>query len=199
MMENIEDNERIKTEIVEKYHTFSLIRDFKARIILTRLLYGSFLFFLVVMFLPWTQNVQTRGNVTALNPSHRPQNIQSVIGGRIERWYVNEGDFVNKGDTILYLSELKSEYMDPGIVPRAAKQIEAKELSVDCYSNKVRALDQQINALYQTQKLKIEQSENYIKQGRLKIQSDISYQDNNTVFQDIGEQVILRLQLELSF
>ncbi|MEQ8423736.1 MAG: biotin/lipoyl-binding protein, partial [Cyclobacteriaceae bacterium] len=171
-MVNADDKEKIKSEIFKEYYTFSLIKDFKARVILARLLFSSFLFFLIVMFLPWTQNVQSRGNVTALNPSHRPQNIQSVIGGRIEEWYVKEGDFVNKGDTILYLSELKSEYMDPGIVPRAAKQIEAKELSVGSYTEKVKALDLQIDALYQTQILKIEQSENYIKQGRLKIQSD---------------------------
>ena len=171
-MIDINEDEKSKTELFKKFHTFSLITDFKARKILTRLLVASLLLFLMVMFLPWTQNVQSRGNVTALNPSHRPQNIQSVIGGRIEEWYVKEGDFVKKGDTILYLSELKSEYMDPDIVPRAARQIEAKGQSVEAYSNKVRALDEQIVALDQTRKLKIAQSENYIKQGRLKIESD---------------------------
>ena len=159
-------------EIFKKYHTFSLLTDFKARIILTRLLLGSFILFLIIMFIPWTQNIQCRGNVTALNPSHRPQTIQSVIGGRIEKWYINEGDFVKKGDTILYLSELKSEYMDPEIVPRAAKQIQAKEQSVASYMEKVKAMDAQIDALYRTQKLKIEQTENYVKQARLKIESD---------------------------
>jgi membrane fusion protein, adhesin transport system len=159
-------------ELFRKYHTFSLLKDFRARIILTRILAVGFIFFLIIMFVPWTQNVQSRGNVTALNPSHRPQNIQSVIGGRIEKWYVNEGDFVKKGDTILYLSELKSEYMDPEIVPRAGKQIKAKEQSVASYMEKVKALDAQIDALYKIQKLKIEQTENYIKQATLKIESD---------------------------
>lgn len=159
-------------EIFGKYHTFSLLKDFRARVILTRILVGLFIFFLTIMFIPWTQNVQSRGNVTALNPSHRPQTIQSVIGGRIEKWYVNEGDFVKKGDTILYLSELKSEYMDPEIVPRAGKQIQAKEQSVTSYIEKVKALDAQIGALNKIQKLKIEQTENYIKQAALKIASD---------------------------
>lgn len=156
----------------QNYHTFSLLRGFSARKIVTRILVGLFIFILIIMFLPWTQNVQCRGNVTALNPSHRPQTIQSVIGGRIEKWYVSEGDFVKKGDTLLYLSELKSEYMDPEIVPRAGKQIKAKELSVSSYMEKVKALDEQLNALYKTQKLKIEQTENYIKQSKLKIVSD---------------------------
>lgn len=159
-------------ELFKKYHAFSLLRDFRARIILTRILVGVFTFILIIMFVPWTQNIQCRGNVTALNPSHRPQNIQSVIGGRIEKWYVNEGDFVKKGDTILYLSELKSEYMDPEIIPRAGKQIMAKEQSVTSYMEKVKSLDAQIDALYKTQELKIEQTGNYVKQAKLKIESD---------------------------
>ncbi|MFT7298367.1 MAG: adhesin transport system membrane fusion protein [Sphingobacteriales bacterium] len=156
----------------KNYHTITLLKGFKARKILTRILVGIFVFILIVMFLPWTQNVKSSGNVTAINPSHRPQKIQSVIGGRIEKWYVNEGDLVKKGDTILFLSELKSEYMDPEIVPRAGKQIKAKEQSVSSYMEKVKALDAQIYALLKTQKLKIEQTENYIKQGQLKIESD---------------------------
>ena len=164
--------EETTDEKLGKYHTFSLLKDFRARKILTRILVGLLFFILIILFLPWTQNVQCRGNVTALNPSHRPQTIQSVIGGRIEKWYVNEGAFVKKGDTILYLSELKSEYMDPDIVPRAGKQIKAKEQSVASYMEKVKAMDIQINALITTQKLKIEQAVNYVRQARLKIVSD---------------------------
>ena len=159
-------------EIFKKYHSFSLLRDFKARIILTRILVGGFIFSIIIMFVPWTQNIQCVGNVNALNPSHRPQTIQSVIGGRIEKWFVKEGDFVKKGDTILYLSELKSEYMDPEIVPRAGKQIAAKEQSVASYIEKIKALDAQIDALYKTQQLKIKQAENYVKQVKFKIESD---------------------------
>ena len=172
VMINTNESEEKKNELFRKYHTFSLIKTLEASVILNRLLIGSFLFLIVAIFLPWTQNVQSRGNVTALDPSHRPQNIQSVIGGRIEKWFVKEGDFVKMGDTILYLSEIKSEYMDPGIVPRAARQIKAKEQSVISYQKKVKSLDLQLVALRQTQKLKMEQSENYIKQGRLKIVSD---------------------------
>ena len=146
-MKRVNITETDNDEIFKKYLSFSLLKDFRARVILTRILAGVFIFFLIIMFVPWTQNIQCRGNVTALNPSHRPQTIQSVIGGRIEKWFVNEGDFVKKGDTILYLSELKSEYMDPEIVPRAGKQIIAKEQSVASYMEKVKSLDAQIYAL----------------------------------------------------
>ena len=171
-MKRVNITETDNDEIFKKYLSFSLLKDFRARVILTRILAGVFIFSLIIMFVPWTQNIQCRGNVTALNPSHRPQTIQSVIGGRIEKWFVNEGDFVKKGDTILYLSELKSEYMDPEIVPRAGKQIIAKEQSVASYMEKVKSLDAQIDALYKTQQLKIEQTENYVKQAKLKIESD---------------------------
>ncbi len=183
-------------ELFKKYHTFTLLKDFRARIILTRILIGFFIFFLIIMFVPWTQNVQSRGNVTSLNPSHRPQTIQSVIGGRIEKWYVKEGDYVKKGDTILYLSELKSEYMDPKIIPRAAKQIQAKEQSVASYMEKVKALDAQIDALYKIQKLKIEQTENYVKQAKLKIVSDsINLKASETEYSIAQKQFIRMEQL----
>lgn len=171
-MFNINENRINESEIIGKFHTFSLIKDFRARIILVRLLVGSFLLFLIILFLPWTQNVQSRGNVTAMNPGMRPQTIQSVIGGRIEKWYVQEGDFVKKGDTILYLSEVKAEYFDPKIVQRAEKQINAKEQSATAYTEKTGALDNQIGALVTTRKLKIEQAKNYILQTTLKVQSD---------------------------
>ena len=57
---------------------------------------------IIILFMPWTQNVRSKGQLIALNPEQRPQTIQSVIGGRIESWYVTEGQFVNKGDTIVF-------------------------------------------------------------------------------------------------
>ena len=81
---------------------------------------------LIVLFLPWTQNITSQGFVTTLKPDQRPQTIQSQIPGRIEEWYVREGDFVKKGDTILRISEIKSEYFDDRLVERTSDQIKAK-------------------------------------------------------------------------
>ena len=65
-----------------------------------RFLAAFFIIAFIVMFLPWTQNITGKGYLTTLKPDQRPQTIQSPIPGRIERWYVREGDFVKKGDTI---------------------------------------------------------------------------------------------------
>jgi pyruvate/2-oxoglutarate dehydrogenase complex dihydrolipoamide acyltransferase (E2) component len=72
--------------------------------------------------------------VTTLKPNQRPQSIQSVISGRIENWYVQEGDFV-KQDTILFISEIKEDYMDPNLV--ATHRNKLKKLSLESYGSKV--------------------------------------------------------------
>lgn len=124
------------------------------------------------MFLPWTQNISSRGEVTSLYPEHRPQGIPSLIAGRIEKWYVQEGDFVHKGDTILFISEVRDEYFDPQLLDRTRSQIRAKETAVQNYREKVEALDQQIQALEENQLLRTKQARNSLEQAHLRVTAD---------------------------
>lgn len=126
----------------------------------------------IILFLPWTQNITGRGLVTTLTPDQRPQTIQSQIPGRIERWFVREGDHVKKGDTIMQISEVKSEYFDPNLVERTAQQRDAKAFSVKSYEQKVKANDVRIGALINERGLKLEQAKNKLMQSRLKVQAD---------------------------
>lgn len=128
--------------------------------------------FFILLFLPWTQNIKSTANVTALKPNQRPQTIQSVIPGKIEKWFVQEGQFVKKGDTILFISEIKEEYLDPNLVANTEQQIKSKEFTVSSYMEKVKANDIQIDALISTRKLKYEQAENKLIQAKLKVKSD---------------------------
>ncbi|SHG51145.1 HlyD family secretion protein [Flagellimonas flava] len=127
---------------------------------------------LIVMFLPWTQTISGKGYLTTLKPDQRPQTIQSPIPGRIEKWYVQEGDYVEKGDTILFISEVKSEYFDPNLVERTGKQVKAKSMAVTSYQEKVKALNVQISALTNERGLKLQQARNKLIQSKLKVQSD---------------------------
>ncbi len=127
---------------------------------------------IMVLFMPWTQNVRAPGELIALNPEQRPQTIQSVIAGRIEKWYVVEGQFVNKGDTILRISEVKDDYFDPNLLGNTQLQLDAKEFSRLSYDEKVKALEGQINALETALKLKISQAQNKVQQNILKVTSD---------------------------
>ncbi len=137
-----------------------------------RFLIAFAIIMVVIMFLPWTQNINSRGSVTTLTPSQRPQTIQSPIPGRIEAWFVREGQFVNAGDTILRISEVKGEYFDPRLAERTRMQIDAKTASVGSYGEKVNALNNQVGALSTERGLKYQQAENKLLQSKLKVQSD---------------------------
>jgi membrane fusion protein, adhesin transport system len=124
------------------------------------------------MFLPWTQNVQGRGQVTTLTPDQRPQTVNTILGGKIEKWYVREGDYVLKGDTLVFISEIKDDYFDPMLLDRTESQIMAKESSVKSYMSKIQALDVQIDALTKTGRLKLDQAKNKLLQARQKLAAD---------------------------
>lgn len=156
---------------IESYSSFSKLSKPKKNVLL-RLIATTLLIGIVIMFLPWTQNIRAEGYVTALQPNQRPQTIHSIIPGRIEKWFVNEGDQVEKGDTIVFISEVKEEYLDPELLQKTEQQVKAKELTVSSYMEKVKALDSQVDALLNNKKLKIQQAQNKLKQALLKVQSD---------------------------
>lgn len=128
--------------------------------------------FLIMLFLPWTQNLAGKGFVTTLQPDKRPQSMQSPIPGKIDRWFVREGDFVQKGDTLLKISEIKSEYFDPALLMRTEQQLFAKEQAAAAYAQKVEALESQLVALDRERDLKLTQAINKLQQSILYIQND---------------------------
>ncbi len=136
-----------------------------------RILVVFLILFFILLFLPWTQNIKGQGNVTTLKPNQRPQHIQSPISGRIEQWFITEGDFVKKGDTILRLSEIKTEYFDDRLADRTNDQIGLKTQSIASYQAKVEVLFTQIEALKKEQQLKLEQAELNIESKRMDFQA----------------------------
>jgi len=166
-------NNRINDEVEwGKYRSFQMLTNYNTLKGLKALLIITLLLSVLILFLPWTQTIRSKGYITTLKPNQRPQTVQSVIGGRIEKWYVQEGDFVNKGDTVMFLSETKDDYFDPNLLSRTEAQIASKEQSVGAYMANVKALDRQADALVATKRLKLQQGQNYIMQARLAIQSD---------------------------
>jgi adhesin transport system membrane fusion protein len=112
---------------------------------------------LLCMFLPWTQNIRSKGYVTTLNPYDKPQYIQALIGGQIEEWFVTEGDIVSIGDTIVRLSEAKADYLDPELLSNTKEQQLAKLRSAEAYKTKRGFLQEQIRAIKEYQGSKLEQ------------------------------------------
>ncbi|MFT5071323.1 MAG: adhesin transport system membrane fusion protein, partial [Chitinophagales bacterium] len=156
----------------KKYKSLNIVKMQRRNGLLYKLSLGGLASLILIGFLPWTQNISSSGQVTALSPEQRPQTIHSIIPGRIESWMVQEGQLVNRGDTIALLSEIKEDYFDPNLIKNVESQIKAKELGVKSYMDKVNALDNQIDALIKNQVLKKEQARNKILQAQLKIVSD---------------------------
>lgn len=111
----------------------------------------------IILLLPWTQNIKVQGTVNALYQEQRPQQLNSPIPGRIMKWYVKNGDYVNKGDTILQLTEVKEDYLDPRLVERTRQQVAAKKGLRDYYEAKVGTTDNQLQALTAARDFKLNQ------------------------------------------
>lgn len=171
-MLNISHNQLNKKIDLSQYKSGKKIMHIEYYRYFNKFLLAAAIFGFIVLFLPWTQNITGQGTVTTLRPNQRPQHIQSQIPGRIEEWYVQEGDEVKKGDTILRISEVKSEYFDDRLVERTNDQIQSKSSSVTAYQGKVEALNRQISALRNEQQLKLEQTKNKLMQSQLKVKSD---------------------------
>ncbi|WP_247234875.1 HlyD family secretion protein [Telluribacter sp. SYSU D00476] len=165
---------RVNDEVIQKYNlqALSTLSTPRTGIRFARMMRVIMVIVVVTLFLPWQQNIRGTGNVTAFSPTDRPQNIQNTIPGRIEKWYVNEGDLVQAGDTILALSEIKDEYLDPQVLSRTQEQIEAKRSAITSYEAKVVALDQQIEALRSGLQLSLQKARNKVDQARLKVAND---------------------------
>ena len=186
-MLNISDNSilsQVKTDQIKSFHQNNLP---KANRMFAIWLITLLIMILIMFFLPWTQNIQMKGKVTTLLPSQRPQDINSAIAGRIEKWYVREGDLVQAGDTIVFLSEVKSEYFDPQLLERASNQIAAKQGSMDSYQQKANALDNQISALKLELSFKKQQLQNKIEQAEFKQQSQQAEVNQAQADADVAE------------
>nr|WP_315174362.1 biotin/lipoyl-binding protein [uncultured Flavobacterium sp.] len=171
-MLNISEGNKTSLELLQRYKTVKNLSNRPHYKILNRIIWAVSILGVIALFLPWTQNISGSGAVTTLKPNQRPQSIQSVISGRIEKWYVQEGDYVEKGDTIMFISEIKEDYMDPNLVANTKNQVNAKKQALQSYGSKVTTLSSQIQNIQNERKLKLEQAQNKIKQGIFKIKSD---------------------------
>jgi multidrug resistance efflux pump len=159
-----------------------------------RVIYVLFFLIIMVMLLPWTQNIASKGKLVTLRPEQRPQTINTVISGRIEKWFVKDGDPVKKGDTILFISEIKQDYFDPSLVGRTQNQLKNKELSVVSYSDKIQSLDARIDALSETGRLKLQQTKIKLQQAQLKLKADSMELQTAQVNYRVAEQQFERME-----
>lgn len=87
---------------------------------MTRLLAWSIIIFpLLMLFLPWLQNIQGTGTLTAFEPTDRVQTINAPIDGLIAKWHIVEGAKVKAGDLLLEIRDV-----DPNFSKRLQEQLD---------------------------------------------------------------------------
>lgn len=168
----------------ENLYTLRALKTPAAGITLARCLIALGLIFLAFLFLPWQQNVRGKGKVTVLNPSNRPQTVQAVIAGQIQKWRVFEGMFVHRGDTIVTIGEIKDKYFDPLLLLRLEEQLTAKRNSLVSKKAKAEALKRQIVALKNTLQRKIEQAQAKLEADQVKyLNAQNQYERNKRLYE----------------
>ena len=106
-----------------------------------------FLAFVFIMFCLGLRILKLKEMLILLFQEQRPQKLNSPIPGRIIKWYVKNGDVVKKGDTILQISEIKDDYLDPLLVERTQEQVQTKKGVREYYNAKISTTENQIAAI----------------------------------------------------
>lgn len=81
---------------------------------------------LAMVVLPWQQTAQGEGRVVAESPLERSQRVEAPVDGRLLRWHVTEGTYVQVGDRIAELAD-----NDPEILSRLAGERDAVRARLD--------------------------------------------------------------------
>lgn len=104
----------LREEDFARFPTLSSIRvPGMGRAIATMLVVTLVVVSAFLAFVPWVQTAYGEGRITTLDPADRVQNISALVAGRVEEWYVLEGELVEAGDPIVRIVDT-----DPDILAR---------------------------------------------------------------------------------
>ena len=193
-MLNISKNSVQKVMPQEKLYALRSLDTPMAGKILAKWIFGIFMLFFVILFLPWQQYSRGSGKVTALSPSNRPQTIETTIAGRIQVWKIKEGQFVNRLDTIAIISEVKEKYFDPQMLFRLQQIITAKEQSLVSKEQKAKALQRQIGALEDGMRTKVDQSKAKLEAETVRFNNFKSQYERNEKLFEAGNIPLTKFQ-----
>ena len=91
-----------------------------------------------LLLLPWRQNVQAQGRVTALDPMDRNQIIPAPVTGRLVELLVQEGSYVEAGDVLARMAD-----QDPQYALRLEQQMEFARAKVRAAKDMIEFYEQQ--------------------------------------------------------
>lgn len=103
-----------KADHIGHFTTLASLRPPRLSVVVGWMLIVSITLVLAVMFfVPWVQTAPGTGQVGTLHPEDRVQAVTALVPGRVERWYVQDGQLVKRGDPIAKIVD-----NDPELITR---------------------------------------------------------------------------------
>jgi membrane fusion protein, adhesin transport system len=99
---------------------------------------------LLMLFLPWLQNIQGTGTLTAFQPTDRIQTINAPIDGLVSKWHIVEGSKVKAGDLLLEIRDV-----DPNFSNRLQEQLDNNRVKLKAKQDELASYELQVQN-YQT-------------------------------------------------
>lgn len=97
----------------EKFTALKSVRKPRVfRTVFFSLLIGIVITVAFLVYVPWVQTTAGQGVVTTLNPNERQQEINALVEGRIDEWFVTDGARVQLGDPIVRIVDIDRNLVD---------------------------------------------------------------------------------------
>jgi multidrug resistance efflux pump len=124
-----------------------------------------------LIFSPWQQTVVGTGVVSVYSAMDRPQNIEAQIPGRLDRWNVNEGEFVKQGQVLAKLVDLDNRFLDERQLTRLQAQKRALTAQLAAAQKRVASLEKQASLQAQSQSAAVPAASQRFDQARDRVRA----------------------------
>jgi len=111
------------------FHSLASLRPPRAAKVIAWLILLVLCLAIAILFVPWRQTAQGGGQVISLDPDDRPQQVSSLVEGRVERFFVQDGQHVKAGDPIVQVVDIDPDFLDRLAAEKA--EVEAQIAAIE--------------------------------------------------------------------
>lgn len=107
----------INTAQLTHFRSLASLNPPRVAVVVACLILAGICLSVAILLVPWRQTAQGRGQVISLDPDDRPQQVSSLVDGRVQRFFVQDGQLVKAGDPIVQVVDV-----DPNFLERLAAE-----------------------------------------------------------------------------